>query len=69
MINNWLKIMEAVMSVSSVFFDIRKAFDSVLHLLLVQKLQSAGLHSYLVRWLCDYLQGRTQECCSHWGYF
>ena len=47
--------------VCSVFFDVRKAFDSVPHATLVSKLQSRGLNDFLLRWICDYLRGREQR--------
>ena len=48
-------------TVCSVFFDVRKAFDSVPHATLVSKLQSRGLNDFLLRWICDYLRGREQR--------
>jgi len=42
-------------SVCSIFLDARKAFDSVPHTILVNKLWSHGLNVYLLRWICDYL--------------
>ena len=47
-------------TVCSVFLDVQKAFDSVPHTILVNKLQSHGLNVYLLRWICDYLSGREQ---------
>ena len=41
-------------SVCSIFLDARKAFDSVPHTILVNKLWSHGLNVYLLRWICDY---------------
>ena len=53
--------MDAGKPVCSVFFDVRKAFDSVPHATLVSKLQSRGLNDFLLRWVCDYLKGREQR--------
>ena len=50
--------MELGKSVCSVFLDVRKAFDSVPHTILVNKLH--GLNVYLLRWICDYLSDREQ---------
>ena len=47
-------------TVCSVFLDVQKAFDSVPHTILVNKLQSHGLNVYLLRWICDYLSDREQ---------
>jgi len=59
-IDDWLKSMELGKSVCSVFLNVRKAFDSVPHTILVNKLQSHGLNVYLLRWICDYLSDREQ---------
>ena len=45
----------------AVFFDFRKAFDSVPHCKLISKLQSFQLNPALVRWICNYLSGRFQR--------
>ena len=60
-VDDWLKSMEHGKPVCSVFFDVRKAFDSVPHSSLVHKLQTYGLNTYLLRWICDYLSGREQR--------
>ncbi len=44
----------------AVFFDFRKAFDSVPHLPLMKKLRYLGLHEILLYWLNNYLAGRSQ---------
>jgi hypothetical protein len=46
--------------VCAVFFDFRKAFDSVPHLPLMKKLHSLGLHEIFIYWLNNYLAGRSQ---------
>ena len=46
--------------VCSVFFDISKAFNSVPHVLLLQKLSSINLNPYITRWVQSYLTHRTQ---------
>ena len=43
-----------------VFFDYRKAFDSVSHQALLNKLAVLGVHPVLLRWLGDYLHSWTQ---------
>lgn len=43
-----------------VFFDIRKAFDSVPHVLLLQHLKEIGLDLHIVQWISSYLSGRQQ---------
>ena len=48
------------MRYASYFFDIRKAFDSVPHTQLLQKLLDIGLNPYLLRWIENYLTNREQ---------
>ena len=43
-----------------VFFDVRKAFDTVPHLPLLQTLDKLGLDKYLFRWIRNYLLQRIQ---------
>ena len=40
--------------------DIQKAFDSVPHKALIDKLESIGLNCFLLRWICSYLLNRKQ---------
>ena len=42
------------------FLDLKKAFDTVNHVILLQKLKIAGLKSSAVRWIESYLGGRLQ---------
>lgn len=46
--------------VAAVFYDIRKAFDSVWHLGLLQKLSDSGIQGSLLKWFGDYLTSRLQ---------
>ena len=58
--NDWLKMMESGIEAAAVFFDFTKAFDSVPHKPLIEKLQAIGLDVYLVQWSTDYLTNHTQ---------
>ena len=43
------------------FFDLRKAFDSVSHSLLLQRLEEIGINQYLVQWIHSYLSSWSQS--------
>ena len=58
--NNCLQTLDMGHEVCIVFFDIRKAFDSVPHRTLLEKLRSIGLDDYLLQWLYSYLTSRKQ---------
>ena len=53
-----LQLLESGADVSFVFFDLRKAFDSVPHLPLLQKLSDCGLDQHILQWISYYLCGR-----------
>lgn len=46
--------------VDSVYTDYTKAFDRIDHVILLRKLQSAGIHGDLLRWFASYISGRCQ---------
>ena len=46
--------------VCSIFFDLKKAFDSVPHHLLLQKLVVIETDPYIVQWIRSYLTCRSQ---------
>ena len=48
------------MLMSLVFLDLRKAFDSVPHLPLLQKLSDCGLNQHILQWITCYLSNREQ---------
>jgi len=43
-----------------VFLDLSKAFDTVGHVLLVEKLKTIGASSQVVKWFASYLESRYQ---------
>ena len=55
-----LQLLEPGANVSLVFFNLRKAFDSVLHLPLLQKLSDCGLNQHILQWITCYLSDREQ---------
>ena len=59
-IDRWHKCLERGNEVCAVFLDLRKAFDSVPHRPLIDKLFSLGLDPFILRWLESYLMFRSQ---------
>ena len=59
--HSWLSSLDSRNSICSVFFDLRKAFDSVPHLPLMNTLSSIGLCSHLTSWIQSYLCNRCQQ--------
>ena len=59
--DEWHQILEQNAEVGTVFFDLKKAFDSVPHRPLLNKLASMGLDSHILQWLGDYLYNRQQR--------
>ena len=47
--------------VDLILFDFSKAFDTVSHTVLLQKLQHIGLRGQILAWLQEFLVGRTQQ--------
>ena len=58
--SHWFSLLEAGREVCAIFFDYRKAFDSVPHRPLLNKLESLGISSYVLRLIADYLTSRLQ---------
>ena len=56
------QLMDNGFDVSLVFFDLRKAFDSVSHLPLLQHLKDKviGLNHHILQWIASYLCNRQQ---------
>ena len=52
--------MDQGMLTGSVFIDLRKAFDTVDHCLLMEKLRGYGVNDKELDWFSDYLQNREQ---------
>ena len=56
----WLQYLEQGEEVGAVFFDFRKAFDSVPHSPLLSKLHAIGLDTNIISWVHNYLADRHQ---------
>ena len=59
--NEWLNTLDSGGEICAVFFDLKKAFNSVPHIPLIEKLVVCGLCDYLVRWITSYLTNRKQR--------
>ena len=59
--HDWFKALKSRHNVCSIFFDLRKAFDSVPHRLLLEKLNTYALDSHILSWLHSYLAERKQH--------
>ena len=61
--DEWLEAMDKGLFTGIVMIDLRKAFDSVDHKLLLKKLQVYGLNTNSLKWFQSYLSGRYQKVC------
>ena len=57
----WLSALEHGHELCAVFFDYRKAFDSVPHQPLLEKLESLGFDAHILHWVTNYLTNRSQK--------
>jgi len=57
---HWSATSQLLTTGPSIFFDLRKAFDSVPHLHLLDKLAAFHLDPRIITWLHSYLMGRSQ---------
>ena len=60
-VHDWHLQLNSNTEVCAVFFDLRKAFDSVPHRPLLQKLEKLGINEYLLSWITSYLFEREQK--------
>ena len=58
--NNWAMEIDRGNEVCAIFFDLRKAFDSVPHRKLVEKLVATDMNPYILKWIICYLSNRSQ---------
>ena len=59
--HDWFVKLEAGKEVCSVFFDLQKAFDSVPHRELVEKLCKLHISPVVLKWIRNYLTNRHQK--------
>nr|VZI39845.1 unnamed protein product [Spirometra erinaceieuropaei] len=59
----WTRTLEEGFAVDVVYIDFHKAFDTVPHQRLLQKLSAIGIRGDLVNWIRAFLVGRKQRVC------
>ncbi len=59
-VDSWLRTLEGP-DVGAVFFDLRKAFESVPHKPLLDKHEQTGVSTHILGWVTDYLTDREQK--------
>ena len=60
--DNWSLNIDRGFINAVVFLDLKKAFDTVDHTILISKLQAYGIQGSTNQWFCSYLKNRTQTC-------
>ena len=59
--HDWLTQLEVGRDIGSIFFDLKKAFDTVPHKALLDKLQQLNVSPFILRWVRSYLTARHQK--------
>lgn len=60
-LNYWTKSLDEGKQVDAVYLDIRKAFDSIPHRRLLQKLEGYGIQGEVLEWVRDFQSERRQR--------
>jgi len=59
--DDWYNILDEGGNIDSIYLDFRKAFDTVPHKRLKNKINSYGIRGRLLTWIVDFLSQRTQS--------
>jgi ribonuclease P/MRP protein subunit RPP40 len=59
--HEWYEHLKSNRSLDVIFFDFKKAFDTVNHKLLAKKLNDIGVDGYAHRWIVSFLSNRRQR--------
>ena len=57
----WSEILDAGGQIDCAYLDFSKAFDTVPHKRLLEKLKNVGIKGQILNWIIDYLSGRKQQ--------
>ena len=60
-LDKWTDILDSGGAMDVIYLDLAKAFDSVPHRRLLLKLQSYGINGIYLRWISNFLLGRSQR--------
>ena len=60
-LEDWTKSLDRGKDVDVIFYDFKKAFDTLTHSKLILKLESYGIRGNILYWIKDFLTNRTQE--------
>ena len=61
LLSDWMTVIDKGCYVGAVFLDLRKAFDTVDHGILLDNLREVGVNSQTLCWFQNYLAGREQS--------
>ena len=64
----WTEAVDEVYGTDIIYLDFRKAFDTVPHGRLIQKLAGCGVSGNLLRWITDFLKARTMRVNVNGGF-
>ena len=59
-LDNWFYYLDQNIPVDAIYLDFKKAFDSVPHKRLIEKLKGYGIKDNLLSWIKDFLSERSQ---------
>ena len=60
-LEDWTKLLDDGNAVDVAYLDYQKAFDTVPHRRLERKLGAYGIQGQVLKWVCDFLRGRSQQ--------
>uniref|UniRef100_A0A1Y1JY97 Reverse transcriptase domain-containing protein n=1 Tax=Photinus pyralis TaxID=7054 RepID=A0A1Y1JY97_PHOPY len=60
-VNDIISLLDKKQNVLAIFCDLSRAFDTVDHLLLLEKLNTYGIRGVVANWFSSYLSGRCQQ--------